>query len=51
MAGVPIKSLEDNIKSKYYIRTMPNISAKFQKSTTTVTGDSDLRDEPWLFLN
>ncbi len=24
---------------------MPNISAKFQKSTTTVTGDLDLRDE------
>jgi len=51
MAGVPIKSLEDNIKSKYYIRTMPKYLQNFQKSTTTVTGDLDLRYEALVFFS
>jgi len=41
MAGVSIKSLEDNIKSKYYIRTMAKYLENF-KVHKTVTGDLDL---------
>jgi len=45
LAGVSLESLKDAIDSKYYIRAMPNISAKFRKSTTTITGDLKRRDE------
>jgi pyrroline-5-carboxylate reductase len=45
LAGVTIDSIKDIIVSEYYIRAMPNISAKFQKSTTVITGDIQKRDE------
>lgn len=45
LAGTPISSLKEAIESEYYIRAMPNISAKFKKSTTTITGDTQKRDE------
>jgi len=45
LAGTRIETLKNNIKAKYYIRAMPNISAKFKKSTTIITGDEVIKDE------
>ena len=45
LAGTSLESLRDNIKASYYIRTMPNVSAKFGASTTIITGDIDKKDE------
>jgi pyrroline-5-carboxylate reductase len=45
LAGTTIKDLKQNISAKYYVRVMPNISAKFNKSMTTLTGDKKLKDE------
>jgi pyrroline-5-carboxylate reductase len=45
LAGTSIETLRENIKANYYIRTMPNISAKFGKSTTVITGDIQKREE------
>ncbi len=39
LAGTTIESLRQNIKAQNYIRVMPNVSAKYQKSMTTLTGD------------
>jgi len=39
LAGKPLFELEKYIKSKYYLRAMPNIAAKYQASTTALTGD------------
>jgi len=39
LAGTTLDSLKKQIKSKYYIRTMPNIAAAISKSITTITGD------------
>ncbi|RLA74280.1 MAG: pyrroline-5-carboxylate reductase [Epsilonproteobacteria bacterium] len=39
LAGTTIDILRQNIKAKNYIRVMPNVSAKYQKSMTTLTGD------------
>lgn len=44
LAGTTIKSLKDNIKAKSYIRAMPNLSASFQKSMTSITGDIKARE-------
>jgi pyrroline-5-carboxylate reductase len=45
LAGTSIEDLKESIKSKSYIRTMPNVSAKFGVSTTIITGDIDKRGE------
>ena len=45
LAGTTIKDLKQNISAKYYVRVMPNISAKFNKSMTTLTGDKKLKNE------
>ena len=45
LAGTTIASLKQHISSKSYVRAMPNVSAKFNKSMTTLTGDEDLKDE------
>jgi len=45
LAGTTINELKENISAKYYIRAMPNISAKFGKSTTVITGDEIAKDE------
>jgi len=44
LAGVKIETLRDYINAKSYIRTMPNLSASFQKSMTSLTGDIEARE-------
>ncbi|MCK5110437.1 MAG: pyrroline-5-carboxylate reductase [Arcobacteraceae bacterium] len=45
LAGTTIQSLSQNISSKSYVRAMPNVSAKFCKSMTTLTGDENIKKE------
>jgi len=45
LAGSSLEKLQDSIEAKNYIRTMPNVSAKFGASTTIITGDSTKKDE------
>ncbi len=45
LAGVDIETLERNILSDYTIRAMPNISAEFGSSTTTITGSKEKKEE------
>ena len=44
LAGKSLIELQKYIKSKSYIRAMPNIAAKYQASTTAVTGDEEARE-------
>jgi pyrroline-5-carboxylate reductase len=44
LAGTKIETLKDNIKAQSYIRVMPNLSASYLKSMTTITGDIDKKD-------
>ncbi len=44
LAGTTLDNLKKQIKSKYYIRTMPNIAASVSKSTTTITGDKKAKN-------
>lgn len=44
LAGTTLESLKKNIKSKYYIRTMPNVAASVKHSTTTITGDKEAKN-------
>ena len=44
LAGTTLESLRKNIKSKYYIRTMPNVAASTKNSTTTITGDKEAKN-------
>ena len=43
LAGSTLDNLKKQIKSKYYIRTMPNVAASISKSTTTITGDREAK--------
>jgi pyrroline-5-carboxylate reductase len=43
LAGTTLESLKHQIKSKHYIRTMPNVAASVSKSTTTITGDIEAK--------
>jgi pyrroline-5-carboxylate reductase len=45
LAGVDIETLERNILADYTIRAMPNISAEFGSSTTTLTGSREKENE------
>jgi len=45
LAGTSLETLKDNISASNYIRTMPNVSAKFGASTTILTGDIEKKDE------
>ncbi len=45
LAGTSLETLKDNISASNYIRTMPNVSAKFGASTTIITGDIEKKDE------
>jgi len=45
LAGTNIETLKKNIKAKSYIRAMPNLSAIFKKSMTTITGDENVKIE------
>ncbi|APW64998.1 MULTISPECIES: pyrroline-5-carboxylate reductase [Arcobacteraceae] len=44
LAGTKLSSLKNQIKSKYYVRTMPNIAASVQNSMTTITGDNEAKN-------
>ncbi|WP_321314400.1 pyrroline-5-carboxylate reductase [Halarcobacter sp.] len=43
LAGTTLESLRKQIKSKYYVRTMPNVAASVSKSATTITGDKEVK--------
>lgn len=44
LAGTTVESLKDNIDAKSHIRTMPNLSAAYSKSMTTITGDEEIKE-------
>jgi pyrroline-5-carboxylate reductase len=44
LAGTNIQTLKNTIKSKHYIRVMPNLASAYKKSMTTVTGDENFKD-------
>ncbi len=45
LAGTTLESLKESISAKSYIRVMPNVSAKFQASTSVITGDIEKKEE------
>ena len=45
LAGTNIATLKQSIKANHYVRIMPNLSATFKKSMTTITGDKKYKDE------
>jgi pyrroline-5-carboxylate reductase len=45
LAGVTINNISKYIDSKHYIRVMPNLSALYNHSMTTITGDEAIKDE------
>lgn len=60
LAGSSINSLKNALKSKSYVRAMPNVAAALSYSMTTLTGDAHLKEEsieifssigPTLWLN
>lgn len=42
LAGTPIDKLSKTIEADHIVRAMPNVSAKFNASTTTLTGDKKI---------
>jgi len=44
LAGKSLVELQKYIKAKAYIRAMPNIAAKYQASTTAITGDESVKE-------
>ncbi len=44
LAGKTLVELQKYIKSKYYLRAMPNVAAKYKASTTALTGDEEARE-------
>ena len=51
LAGTTIETLSNNINSKYYVRTMPNLGASVGESMTTITGDIEYKDEAIELFN
>ncbi len=51
LAGTKLDSLKKQIKSKYYIRSMPNVAASVSKSTTTITGDKEAKNVAMEIFN
>ena len=45
LAGTKLESFKNAIKARHYVRAMPNMAASAQKSMTTLTGDTDLKEE------
>ncbi len=45
LAGTTIESLRANIPTKNVVRVMPNVAAKFQASTSVMTGDVAKKEE------
>ncbi len=50
LAGVPVERLKKKLKSKAYIRAMPNLAASVGASMTTLTGDADHKEEAEVLL-
>jgi len=50
LAGVPVERLKKSLKSKAYIRAMPNLAASVGASMTTLTGDAEHREEAEVLL-
>ena len=44
LAGKSLEEIKKYIKSKFYLRAMPNVAAKYKASTTAVTGDKEARE-------
>ena len=44
LAGTTLDNLKKQIKSKFYIRSMPNVAASVSGSTTTITGDKEAKN-------
>ncbi|MGM0518076.1 MAG: pyrroline-5-carboxylate reductase [Campylobacterota bacterium] len=44
LAGTTLDSLKKQIEARLYVRTMPNIAASVQHSTTTITGDKEAKN-------
>jgi len=49
LAGTSLDELKNCVKAKHYVRIMPNLSAAYQKSMTTLTGDESFKKEA-LFI-
>ena len=45
LAGTKLESLQKSIQAQAYVRAMPNMAASVQKSMTTLTGDTNLKEE------
>jgi len=45
LAGTSIDKLGSAIEADHIVRAMPNVSAKFNTSTTTLTGDNTIKDK------
>jgi len=45
LAGSTIASIHSHIPTKSVVRVMPNVAAKFQASTSVITGDSSKKEE------
>jgi len=45
LAGTTIEKLKEHFNTSYVVRAMPNLAASVGKSMTTLTGDSEFRDE------
>ena len=51
LAGITLNTLNEKIKAKKYIRAMPNLAAAYKKSMTTITGDTDLKENAIEIFN
>lgn len=45
LAGSSLQLLKDSIKSKSYVRIMPNLAAAYGKSMSTLCGDKEFKNE------
>lgn len=45
LAGTTLEALQESLSAKNYVRIMPNVSAKFQASTSVITGDIEKKEE------
>ena len=51
LAGTTLETLAQKVSAKQIVRAMPNLAAKYQKSMTTLTGDTNLKDEAITIFN
>lgn len=50
LASTSLDKLQSAISSEHYIRVMPNVSAKYLKSTSLIVGDESLKEEVELIF-